>query len=78
MTVEGIVRGILKQNGMQIKELAEECGMKPTTVRERICRSDRLVLDNLVELLDHMGCELIIRDKQRGCDYHIDKGRGRL
>lgn len=74
MTVEGIVKTVCKQNGMSMTELGEAAGLKKTTALARIHRSDRIVLDNLMDLLDHLGCELVIRDNARGCEYHIDRG----
>lgn len=64
MNAKEIIKNILVMRGWSQKKLAEEAGFKgQSNVTGYLNRGTSLRVDNLIQMIEAMGCEVVIRDK---------------
>ena len=64
MTAKDVVKEIMGVRKWSQSKLAEEAGFKSqSNVTGILNRGTSLRVDNLVQMIEAMGCELVIRDK---------------
>lgn len=65
MKANDIIYATMKTRGINQTMLAEEAGLKRQSNVSEMLRSKSLRVDNFVLLLESMGYELVVRDKNR-------------
>ena len=68
------LRLVMKDKKITSKELAERSGRAPITVygmfsRDKNTKKDGMTYRVVEELVEAMGCEIVIRDKETGKEY---------
>ena len=76
MDAKEAVREAMKVCGWSQARLAEECGMKAqTNVTGVLNRNSSMRVDILLQMVNSMGFELVLRDKRGGHEYIIDRSK---
>ena len=60
-----IVKDILKDSNMSQNDLAEKLGVKQSNITGLLNRYDTMKVSSLVEMIEAMGYELIVRDTRK-------------
>ena len=64
MNAKEIVKELISLRGWSQSKLAEEAGFKgQSNITGILNRGSSLRVDNLVQMVEAMGCEVVIRDK---------------
>lgn len=72
MTAKDIVKEIMSVRKWSQSKLAEEAGFKSqSNVTGILNRGSSLRVDNLVQMIEAMGCELVIRDKNAETEWLV-------
>ena len=64
MLSKEIVKQLLKECNMTQNDLANQLGVKQTNITGILNRYNSMRIDNLVEMAEAMGYEVIVRDKR--------------
>ena len=74
MDAKEAVREAMKVCGWSQEKLADECGMKSqSNVTGILNRNSSMRVDILLQMVNSMGFELVLRDKRGKTEYVIDK-----
>lgn len=74
MTAKDIVKEIMGVRKWSQSKLAEEAGFKSqSNVTGILNRGSSLRVDNLVQMIEAMGCELVIRDKTAETEWLVNE-----
>lgn len=74
MDAKEAVREAMKVCGWSQERLADECGMKSqSNVTGVLNRGSSMRVDILLQMVNSMGFELVLRDKRGKTEYVIDK-----
>lgn len=74
MTAKDVVKEIMGVRKWSQSKLAEEAGFKSqSNVTGILNRGTSLRVDNLVQMIEAMGCELVIRDKTAGTEWAVSE-----
>lgn len=74
MTAKDIVKEIMGVRNWSQSRLAKEAGFKSqSNVTGILNRGSSLRVDNLVQMIEAMGCELVIRDKNAGTEWSVSE-----
>ena len=76
MDAKEAIRAAMKVCGWSQETLAKECGMKrQSNITGILNRGSSLRVDNLLQMVNAMGFELVLRDKRGKTEYIIDKSK---
>lgn len=77
MHTKDIVKEIMRIRGWSQSKLADEAGFKSqSNVTGILNRHSSMRADNLVQMVEAMGCEVIIRDKMgSGKEWKVSDGK---
>lgn len=74
MTASESVKEIMKKHGVSQELMAKRAGYKyQSNVTGILNRGASMRVDNLLKMINAMGCELIIRDRKDGDEWTVDE-----
>ena len=74
MRASNILKTIMKEKKLKVKDLADLMGKSDRTVyntfsRDNLSKGGGMTFENVVEYAEALGCEVIIRDKETRKEY---------
>lgn len=74
MRASRILRSIMTRKNIKVKQLAEELGKTEKTIYNTFYNDERstgkgMTFENVVEMAEVLGCEIVFRDKETGKEY---------
>lgn len=74
MRASNILKIIMKEKKLKVKDLADLMGKSDRTVyntfsRDNLSKGGGMTFENVVEYAEALGCEIVIRDKETGKEY---------
>lgn len=65
-----LIKELMREKGIKQKDLADELGVSFQRV-STLLKQDNIEVDNAKRILEVLGCELIVSDKETGESYQI-------
>lgn len=74
MRAKDIIEQLMIEKEFTQERLAHACGYaKPQNISNHLLRGDTIKVDVLNRLAGPLGCEVVLRDKETGREWVIDK-----
>lgn len=74
MRASRILKSIMARKGITVSDLARELGRSDKTIYGTFANDERstrkgMTFENVVEMAEVLGCEIVFRDKETGKEY---------